>query len=440
MKNDVKKALSLIHKGLTTHPCSRELYIQAIELELLTVEKDDWPTDPMKTQKQSEICYKKIETYVETMFQNINNYSCLVSVLGTLDSHAFTINIRNKIVNKLMTQYCNEEQVWQILAEREREGHHYPQVEETQTSTKFRLKRCLEKFEEGLAQICPRKKGAMWALYLDYLIELNRQNTVGNSFIRNTLLQKLTEARNLSLLTEKYYVIWANLLTEEEEIIKVVEDGLQALPLSVDLWKLKLRCMVMKDDISEMNKEFKKGYLALKEKSGPLWTMILRYHQLSSPNHIIETIFRDGVTQKSKEIANLVKPDYIEWVAINKDIDCARDVYKNLARSPPFCKDLHAKMFKLEVNELNIDVKALETPMKLACEQFGHEDADVWINLRDIYFQYLNLFQEVDPLFNINDKIREIRKQAEEALKNNPIMWEDFKDKYDTPVNMDWKK
>ncbi|XP_056634164.1 U3 small nucleolar RNA-associated protein 6 homolog [Diorhabda sublineata] len=435
MKRDIKQALSVIHKGLTIHPSCQYLYIEAIQLELLTREKDDWPNN-VEIQNRDEICYKKIETYVDTIFQNVDSYSCLINVINMLEPYSFTKNIQHKIIEHMMYKYRNEPEVWQTLAEREKEGQHYPVPEELRTSTKFRLTKCLEKFEMGLSSVSSEKKPTMWMLYLDFLIDRYQQKDVSNNMIKNTLIQKLEQANKESVLTERYYIIWAKLLSDENRVLEIVERGLKALPKSVELWKLKLKCMVMKDDTNALNMAFKQGHLALRENSAPLWQLLIRYHILSSPNEIIEAVYRDAVRQV-EQIANLIKPDYIEWIALNKDIQKAREIYKTLSITPPYCKELHAKMAKLEMTEQDISIKELERPLKLACEQFGNKDADVWINLRDCYLQHHQLFEDTYPTFDINNKIQQIRREAEQALKDNVIMLADFINRYDMPINFD---
>ncbi|KAJ8976645.1 hypothetical protein NQ317_011153 [Molorchus minor] len=126
----------------------------------------------------------------------------------------------------------------------------------------------------------------------------------------------------------------------------------------------------------------KKAILNLKEKSAPLWLATLRYHTLTSSNQVLELIYRDGVEQP-KEVSDILKPEYIQWVALTKGIKQARKEYSILSRKEPYCKELHAAMFKLESLEMDQDVDEIQNIIKLASDQFGKEDVDLWLNYND---------------------------------------------------------
>ncbi|CAG9833183.1 unnamed protein product [Diabrotica balteata] len=428
--SDTKQSLALIHKGITIHPSSQTLQLEAIQLELLQRQKNQWPSDT-QGDTLDEAYYKKIEQYIDAIEKNIHDFACLTGILNILDPHSFTKNIQHRIIELLMSKYSNEPDVWHFLAERELNGKHYPLPDELRTSTKFKLQRSIDKYELGLKKVSTEKKVVLWKYYLDFLIEVNEQKDISNHMIKTTLKEKFEKAKRDSVLNERYYLNWAKLYTVESDMLKIIEDGLIAFPNSVELWKMKLRCMIMRDDTKALNVEFKKAHMTLKEKATPLWIILIKYHVLSSSEKVVETVYRDAVQQHGS-IANEFKADFLEWTAMNKGIEDARKVYQDLALLSPFCKDLHIKMAKLEEIELVCSIKHLERPLSLLCEQFGKDDPDSWIVLRDCYLNHQKQFEEANPTFNINTKLAQIRTKALQAIGGNGPAVTEFLEKYDS--------
>ncbi|KAJ8924758.1 hypothetical protein NQ315_000911 [Exocentrus adspersus] len=211
---------------------------------------------------------------------------------------------------------------------------------------------------------------------------------------------------------------------------------LAAVPTSVELWKLRLKCAIMKDHVKEVNQVFKQGILQLKEKSAPLWVMTLRYHTLTSGNEVLELIFKDGVEQP-KEVSDVLKPEYIEWLALSKGMKETRKAYFMLAEKKPYCKELHASMLKLESLEMDQDIEVMESALRFACEQFGVEDVDVWINFIEFYLRHHKTLEKEKGAFDVNEKVLEIHRQAERTLGgcNDGLLLSDFREKYDAVRN-----
>lgn len=93
------------------------------------------------------------------------------------------------------------------------------------------------------------------------------------------------------------------------------------VPTSVELWKLRLKYFILKDNVEQINEIVRQGSAKLEKKSLPLWLMALRYHTLNSTDGVIDKIYEQGV-QKPKEISDVLKPDYIEWLALTKGKYC----------------------------------------------------------------------------------------------------------------------
>lgn len=146
----------------------------------------------------------------------------------------------------------------------------------------------------------------------------------------------------------------------------------------------------------------------MRENSLPLWNSILRYHFLVSLDEDIEQLYIIAMGQPAK-IRNALKPDYIEWLSLVRGINKTREEYERVANEEPFCLELHIRMIKIESMQLHCDINKWERVHELACEQFGHDNVDVWINYMKFYLHFNNKD-------DYDSKVLEIFSRAEKKL------------------------
>ncbi|CAH1963929.1 unnamed protein product [Acanthoscelides obtectus] len=436
LKNDLNQALNMIHKGITHHKDNQDLYCEAIQLELHNRDKNnsnEGSQFQQPTASDVNSC-KKISTYVDAACEHINDYNFLLKILSILEKHPFTKEVQVSIVARLLEKHSGEENVWNALAQREYRGHHYkvpPELSKC-NSHKFRLKRCLDKYEEGIAVMekeHPTKVDLLWGICLDWLVDKYQCQRQGNVVNQTYVLDMFEKASKSSILEEKYYIIWAKLLDDEKKVLEVIENGLKESPTSLELWKLRLKYSAMKNDVKEFNNCFKEGVKRVKEKSAPLWVAALRFHSLNSNVEIVEAIFKKAVEQPN-EVSGVLKPEYIEWLTLHWGINEARNMYLKLARQQPYCKELHNVMAKIENIEIDIDLKRLENVYKLACEQFGHEDCDVWVNQVEFYYKHRDGLIQLNSNFDISESVLAVYKEAAKKLEGQGFLWADFTEKF----------
>lgn len=205
--------------------------------------------------------------------------------------------------------------------------------------------------------------------------------------------------------------------------------GLAAIPESMDLWKLKLKLAVLKDDAVEFNNVFREANKCLKDKATTLWIMALRFHSLQSSNRVLESIYEQGI-QQPKNVSIVLKSEYIQWLALSKSINQARLKYAELANTPPLSKELHLTMAKLEQAEMTVQLDKLENIYKLLCTQFGREDPDTWITLMQFYLEHHRELKDKNDDFELNEILLKIYKDAETALSSESFLFSDFKEKF----------
>ncbi|EEZ99856.2 U3 small nucleolar RNA-associated protein 6 homolog [Tribolium castaneum] len=418
-RKDLNSALIALNKGLTLHKNSQLLYTEAIKLELSVI-KNNAPED---TELQRRVC-AKIETYLQLICVHINDFKFLIEILNLLELYSFTKSVQNLIIDKLLKNHSESELVWDALAQRERRGFHYGQSNSEQANSKeVCLSLCFAKYEEGLKKVSPSEKASLWSVYLDCLEEARLENNQLPDILK-TLKMALKQASDENYLPDRYYIKWVE-LANDKEVLHILEKGTSAFPESIDLWKLLLRYATINDMEKKVNEIFDKGTQMLKENSLPLWFMYLRYYGLLAKDDVIDSTYRKALTQPP-EISQVLKPRYIEWLALQKGINDARKMYNVLANQEPFCKELHSTMSKLESMEIQHDYKVWACVHQLACKQFGREDVDVWIN--HILF-YLH-FNKTD---SVNENVQRIYRDAENTL--TPLLLPDFKERYEKALS-----
>ncbi|CAH0546712.1 unnamed protein product [Brassicogethes aeneus] len=423
-KNNKKDAINHLLKGLTIHKDSQALYREAFEL-LLSGE----PKHISENALEDEI-YKiktlnlKIKTYLDTIFHDIPDINFYIELLEMLQKYPSTQESQEMIVEKLIESYSGEDLVWHTLAQRE-----LNKLNQNTDSTKQILEKCFQKYQEGLKVVEGEKKKNLWHYYLDYLISVQQDRKVASKLKTTTLQAALEDACEEDILKEKHYIVWIELLDDKmeeseiefkkkeikEEIVEILEKGLESIPESVELWKLRLKAAVMKDNENEVNVTLKRGIQALNEKALPLWLMSLRFHMLVSNENKIDEFYQSAI-YAPKDVCNVLKPQYILWLGMSKSIEEIRQKYNVLARQRPYCKELHKSMLKVEGNEIPPNIDELEKVHKNVCEQFGKDDVDIWI----AYAQFLSKYRPTD--------LPNLYKQAESKLTS--LLFPDFQERY----------
>lgn len=93
-----------------------------------------------------------------------------------------------------------------------------------------------------------------------------------------------------------------------------------------------------------------------------------------------EEIFKEGTNgSQCPQISNPLKILYLERLAVTKGISGARKAYEQLAQTPPFCLELHAKMAALESYQPEPSVKHARSCHTLACKQFGSHNTGKYV-------------------------------------------------------------
>lgn len=134
----------------------------------------------------------------------------------------------------------------------------------------------------------------------------------------------------------------------------------------------------------EITLTFSEGKEALGERATNLWTTFIQYHIVMSPDDVVQSYFLKGIKESDK-ISLTLRPQYLEWLRISKNILETRKAYAEMCTMRPFCKNLHLTMYTIESAEYDTD--RMEKIYTTLAEQFPG-DLDVWVGFMEFYVHF----------------------------------------------------
>lgn len=367
-----------------------------------------------KIEKDLPIQIKRAEIIYKTASNHINDVNYIIGLLNIAKNYKNTEKLQNQILGDLTNKYSNKPEMWDFMARRELEGLSYnPDDDEKMevdddmepSSVRDRISSCNEVYQTAVKRL---KSEQMWSLYLNCLLEINKNLSVLPNYKRKLLKNALVQAHQAKKLEEKFYFNWFNMLksdkndeTSHEKMYQVLKYGTDAIPSSLNLWRLKLTHLMKTNSDSEIiDNEFTNAINLLGNNSLSIWQMKLLYYQAKYPNKV-EDLFKAGIMQ-APEISKLIKVPYIEWIILTngkyksnyklifnilifisfkkQGIEAARKKYQELSLLPPLCLELHKKMADLEVLQPNVCKLNARKPHELSALQFGKSHIEVWLD------------------------------------------------------------
>lgn len=391
-----QNARQFLLRGLHIHPNSQLLFVDAFKLEL-----DDAAAANQKSETNEEsvvpvvgdemsLGLKRAFVIYQQASKRIKDIKFIIELLNTAKGYENTEKLQNNIVSNIIQEYAHEPLMWDTMARRELEGLVQPSLSDTamevdsseQTSLRDRITSCNKVYQTAVKKI---KTEEMWSLYIECLLEINQKTGSLPNFKRKLLKTALAQAHQAKKLKEKYYLHWINMLNvekkdenAEKKLNEILCTATDAIPSSVSLWHARLRYLLVSGQDEDIDNVFSKATQILGEKSLPLWKMLLLHAQAKHPEKT-EEIFQAAL-KGHPNIAQELKPTYIEWIVLTKSIQTARNVYDSLCLQPPFSTELHKKMAALELMQPEISLKNARRPHEMSTVQFGKNNTKVWID------------------------------------------------------------
>ncbi|CAH1398068.1 unnamed protein product [Nezara viridula] len=390
-RHSIERARKFILKGLHTHKDSKLLFAEAFRIELThTNQKMEQARENHEKEKNNTFVNPAAErTLLDVIYtaaiNKINDVLFLVDLLNITQEFSFTSSLQDMIIERIKSKYPNEEVTWDTLARRELLLSGILQE---------KIGRCISVYEDGIKNVPTRK---MWSYYLSYVLELNEDVDDLPIFKKNCLDKAFEAGHKEKMLSEKHYLLWVKKV-EIVDAYKVLQYGTERFSSSNKLWSWRLRYHLSKSD--------EKGAMAVFKEiiSNPnipdqasLWMLVLRCYQMINTAKV-ESLWNEGVNNPS--VGAVLKPRYIEWLAISRGILAARNAYSTFSTTPPLSLDLHETMAKLEDSQPKVSGKYTRPIYENAINQYGKTNTDVWF----WYLKFEAKFGEPEGVLKVFDQ------------------------------------
>ncbi|XP_017885993.1 U3 small nucleolar RNA-associated protein 6 homolog [Ceratina calcarata] len=423
---NITNARQYLFRGLHIHPTSQLLFLDAFRLELNEAltndergENNSNDTTPTGTDDNMTTRLKRANVIYEQASKRIKDIKFIIELLNITKEYKHAQALQNKIVSDIIQEYPHEPLMWNTMARRELEGLVQPPLNDTtmeidsseQVSLRDRITSCNKVYQTAVKKI---KTEEMWSFYIECLIEINEKPSLPN-FKRKLLKTALSQAHQAKKLKEKYYLHWINMLNVEKKdentdkkLKEILSMATETLPSSISLWHARVRYLFAYGEDDEAEAAFSKATQILGEKSLPLWKLKILHVQSKCPEKN-EQVFQAAM-QAHPNIAQEIKPTYIEWLVLTKNIQTARKVYDNICLQPPFSLELHRKMIELELVQPEISAKHVRKCNEMSILQFGKNNTSVWMEF--IKFE----MKHGDPI-----KVGELHRRAVQMLESELV-------------------
>ncbi|KYQ52068.1 U3 small nucleolar RNA-associated protein 6 like protein [Trachymyrmex zeteki] len=425
-------------RGLQIHPNSQLLYTDAFKLELdnrfettsanaENSENKEGHTDSVSTTDDSEIPVplKTAFFIYQQAFDRIKDIKFIIALLNITNEHDNTKPLQLKIICDMIREYAHEPLMWDTLARRELQGLAQP-VSDTamelenadQKSLRARITSCIEVYQTAIKKI---KTAEIWSLYIECLLEINRNMRSLPNLKRKLLKTAFTQAHRVKKLKEEHYLHWIDILNADKESNKddegmrkkldeVLQGATDIIPNGVGIWHARLNHLLQCGLEKEAYAMFPEVTNKLGEKALPLWKMRILHTQLKSLEEVEESF---QAALKYPLIAKDIKTMWLEWLVLTKGIRAARKAYDKLYLQPLTSLEFHKKMISLELIQPETIPKYVRRPYEMAIIDFGTHDTSIWLE----YIKYE--MQHGEP-----KKVSDIHERAVKTL--NPSLTYSF--------------
>lgn len=407
--HDLQTAKKHLLKGLHFHPESQLLYHDIFKLELDAAQnkseashsKPESNTSSNSDNSEIPSDLKKCLVIYEQASKRTKDIKFIIELLNTAQEYVNTEKLQERIVNDMVQEYTHEPLMWDIMARRELKGLVQPSIssDETpmevdnseQTSLRDRINNCYRVYQAAVKKM---KSETMWSLFIDCMLEINQESDSLPNFKRKLLKNALIQGCQAKKLKEKYYLNWISMLDADQpnqdlaqsKLYEVLCWATEALPESENLWFARLDYLLKNDQEDLAVETFNKAVSILQDNSLRLWQLQLLHLQAKHSGNL-ENFFQEALNS-APAVSNYIKPIYIEWIVLTKDINSARKVYDKICIQPPLCLELHKKMATLELIQPEISLLNARRPHEMSTLQFGKENTDVWMELISFEIKY----------------------------------------------------
>ncbi|KAI5697617.1 hypothetical protein M8J75_013269 [Diaphorina citri] len=387
-KHSYELARTYLLQGLHSHRDSHDLYLELLknELEFTTMLKQKYASEDTadKDNLKDDLirgvnCKLVYEDARATLGMNSKTAPLYKSMVEMMKKYPFTREFQTDIISDVLKKIPSCE-IFQELAAK---SHLINKLDSAPKTTPYpmnEIQKCYEAFRTILKGPCSSE--LMWSLALDFL-EATLDQTGGQeeaNQLKMYYLDTANKAHEKDKLGVNQYITWMKMLHKDgrpEQFSAIQSHVLQEprLNKSPDIW-------LSKED-NKVYDLFKRGYCVLENKALPLFLHVVAYFVPHNKARTKE-IYEIGINlAQYPDLCSALRVKYLEWLVLTAGRNEAREFYIKYRQKPPFSRDLHSTMYKIEwsggiINEINRE--HMDQIMELACFQFGKYNVDVWID------------------------------------------------------------
>jgi len=386
--HNIVRIKHLLTSGLKLHPKDINLNKAFIQIELNEVQTISDSETLTEDQKQKDIGIAL--NHCESVYNSIKTSMDLdfyIEILQITLQYHFAHSFSRKILIDLQTNFKNHAKVWNCFAQSELSGitlfdpvENVVAIVRGPRTTKVNIEKCIAVYEHGI-KILPCQE--MHSMYIDAMLELNDSMTSERNLRRMSLANAFKAAYESDFISEKHYVIYLKLLLEGDSINtgKMEEIFNKALKTnSVEIWKLRLVYSIKFETQEKLDSLFEIITKTVKgDEVLELYKIMFTYLAMTLNNSAVENFLKKAIKNENRKVSDHFKPEYIEWACIEKNLQEARKIYKDLTLNTPPCLGIHQKMVQLEIASFDIDLAEVRRCFDYAIQLFGFKEVSIWI-------------------------------------------------------------
>lgn len=319
--NNIERALAYLNRALSFHPQSSSIYCELFRLELLE------NTDVSNAELAKKKAIKLFDSIESKLPKNIDLY---VNLFKTASKYTV---LENNIIEKMIGHFSKDEKLWEILANRELEGHHISKEMKynfiPDRMLDFRLRNHVKKYQYAVNLI---NTETMWTKYLNSLIDLQEDEKYNQRYLSEVFVKDSMRAHNNRLLSEDIYIKWIECLQEGKNIeylqsekttdlLQILKEATAEKPRCLQLWVARVRYhMKNNSDKKSIENIFTEAIKILGDNSAQMWRLKIQYYQLdlsTSDPMSVENVYRSAL-RHSPTVGMLLRPQFLDWLVLFK--------------------------------------------------------------------------------------------------------------------------
>lgn len=346
-----------------------------------------------------EFTINRVKLIYNTAKKNALDISLYIDILEIVQKFDFVPSIEEEIIQDMEKLYPRNELFWHTLALRELMGLHrrvdgevddpadYETSNENQAITRPRIKHlakrienCINVYEKATFEL---KTAKIWSHYLDEMVKLNDNLSEEPNLKRSALGKAFKDAHDTGFLSEMYYSVYLNLLSNSKDnneyILEVLDKATSLYKYSAKLWIKKMDFYIQQEDEEELLEVFKEARRCLiSSNASEVWERLIKFYQEECQNLVrAEELMKEAIAN-CPNVADHFQNFYINWMFQYKDITFIRKEYHKMTKNSLPCYNLHKSMISFEMKQSPINTTEIRKCFEYSVTLFGEKVGQAW--------------------------------------------------------------